>query len=249
ILRSHYRGTEIGGVQPGDHPAAGQRRPDRSGQTSHLHRQPRFGVPVLHIADRKPDDDLGRLVWQPVGVQRAFQQCGHHSVGDPRRSRNRGRRGDGPAFHASSTTRAEPMSDHNIARASMWMTLGTAFSRATGLLRLLMLFWAIGGVLNADIFNNANNIPNAMYILVAGGIFNFVRVPRLVRTMKFDTDGGQAYANRVITLGLTVLFVATVILIAIVPWLLHVVFAQSFFAPELEAQRSAAILLMQLCMP
>lgn len=141
------------------------------------------------------------------------------------------------------------MSDHNIARASMWMALGTVFSRATGLLRLLMLFWAIGGVLNADIFNNANTIPNAMYILVAGGIFNVVLVPQLVRTMKFDTDGGQAYANRVITLGLTVLFVATVILIAVVPWLLHVVFAQSFFAPELEAQRSAAILLMQLCMP
>src|SRR5699024_8303540 len=117
------------------------------------------------------------------------------------------------------------------------------------LLRLLMLFWAIGRVLNADIFNNANTIPNAMYILVAGWIFNVVLVPQLVRTMKFDTDGGQAYANRVITLGLTVLFVATVILIAVVPWLLHVVFAKSFFAPEVEAQRSAAILLMQLCMP
>lgn len=141
------------------------------------------------------------------------------------------------------------MSEPNIARASMWMALGTVFSRATGLLRLLMLFWAIGGVLNADIFNNANTIPNSMYILVAGGIFNVVLVPQLVRTMKFDTDGGQAYANRVITLGLTVLLAATAVLIAVVPWLLHVVFAQSFFTPELAAQRSAATLLMQLCMP
>lgn len=137
----------------------------------------------------------------------------------------------------------------NIARASMWMALGTLFSRATGLLRLLMLFWAIGGVLNADIFNNANTIPNSMYILVAGGIFNVVLVPQLVRTMKFDSDGGQAYANRVITLGLTVLFVAMIALIAAVPWLLHVVFSQSFFGPGLESQRAAATLLMQLCMP
>lgn len=143
------------------------------------------------------------------------------------------------------------MSDQqpNIARASMWMALGTVFSRATGLLRLLMLFWAIGGVLNADIFNNANTIPNSMYILVAGGIFNVVLVPQLVRTMKFDHDGGQAYANRVITLGLTVLLAATVVLILAVPWLLHVVFSQSFFGSGLGAQRSAATLLMQLCMP
>ena len=39
-----------------------------------------------------------------------------------------------------------------------------------------------------------------LYILLAGGIFNAVLVPQLVRAMKNDPDGGEAYTNRVITL-------------------------------------------------
>ena len=81
------------------------------------------------------------------------------------------------------------------------MALGTIVSRVTGFLRLGLLAWVIGDSLNADIFSAANTIPNALYILVAGGIFNVVLVPQLVRAMKNDPDGGDAYANRIITLG------------------------------------------------
>ncbi len=129
------------------------------------------------------------------------------------------------------------------------MALGTIVSRLTGFLRLLLLFWAIGSVLNADIFNSANTIPNAMYILVAGGIFNVVLVPQIVRAMKNDSDGGDAYANRVITLGLLVLAAATAILVAIVPLLVRLVFANKLFDPSLAHQRESAEFLMYLCMP
>ncbi|MCW2801148.1 MAG: mviN [Aeromicrobium sp.] len=141
------------------------------------------------------------------------------------------------------------MTDQNIARASAWMALGTIVSRLTGFLRLLLLFWAIGSLLNADIFNSANTIPNAMYILVAGGVFNVVLVPQIVRAMKNDPDGGDAYANRVITLGLLVLAGATAILVAIVPLLLRLVFAHKLFDPSLAHQRDSAEFLMYLCLP
>ena len=142
------------------------------------------------------------------------------------------------------------MSDRqDLVSASKWMALGTIFSRLTGLLRLLLLFFVIGQSLNADIFNNANTIPNALYILVAGGIFNVVLVPQLVRAMKNDKDGGDAYANRVITLGLLVLAAATVILVLAVPLLLHVFFDGKLFDPGFGQQRESAQLLMWLCMP
>ena len=142
------------------------------------------------------------------------------------------------------------MSDRqDLVAASKWMALGTIFSRLTGLLRLLLLFFVIGQSLNADIFNNANTIPNALYILVAGGIFNVVLVPQLVRAMKNDEDGGDAYANRVITLGLLVLAAATVILVLAVPLLLHVFFDGKLFDPGFGQQRESAQLLMWLCMP
>ena len=41
-----------------------------------------------------------------------------------------------------------------------------------------------------------------LYILLAGGIFNAVLVPQLVRAMKNDPDGGEAYTNRVMTLAI-----------------------------------------------
>ncbi len=39
-----------------------------------------------------------------------------------------------------------------------------------------------------------------LYILLAGGVFNAVLVPQLVRAMRNDADGGEAYTNRIVTL-------------------------------------------------
>lgn len=141
------------------------------------------------------------------------------------------------------------MTDQGVARASAWMALGTIVSRLTGFLRAGLLALVIGTALNADLFDIANTIPNTLYILLAGGVFNVVLVPQLVRAMKNDADGGDAYANRVITLGLVVLGVGTLVLIAIVPYLLHVVFDAQLFTPTYDVQRDSAQLLMLLCMP
>jgi len=143
------------------------------------------------------------------------------------------------------------MSDDSshLARASAWMALGTIVSRLTGFIRLGLLVMVIGKSLDADLFDTANTIPNALYILVAGGIFNVVLVPQLVRAMKEHDDGGDAYANRVITLGLIVLTVATAILMIATPWLMHLVFDGSLFTERFDHQHDSARLLMWLCMP
>ncbi|KRC65353.1 hypothetical protein ASE12_11635 [Aeromicrobium sp. Root236] len=141
------------------------------------------------------------------------------------------------------------MTDQTIARASAWMALGTVVSRVTGLLRAVLLAAAIGTQANADLFDIANTIPNSLYILLAGGVFNVVLVPQLVRAMKNDEDGGSAYANRVITLGLLVLAAGTAVLLVLVPQLLHVVYDSTLFEPGLANQRESARLLMLLCLP
>ena len=141
------------------------------------------------------------------------------------------------------------MSDPNLARASAWMALGTIVSRITGLLRSLVLLAVVGSALNGSLFNVANSIPNSLYILVAGGIFNVVLVPQLVRAMKNDPDGGDAYANRIVTLGLLVLGAATIVLMLAVPVLLRLLFGADLFTDEFTRQRESAYLLMLLCMP
>ena len=145
--------------------------------------------------------------------------------------------------------RVENASSTDVTRASAWMALGTLVSRVTGFLRALLLIWAIGTGLNGDIFNSANTVPNALYILVAGGVFNVVLVPQLVRTMRTDADGGDAYANRVITLGLLVLGAATVVLMLAAPLLVRLVFDSLLFTERFDDQRASALWLMYLCVP
>ena len=87
-----------------------------------------------------------------------------------------------------------------ILASSAVMATGTIVSRMSGYVRNLLLAAAIGNELHADLFNIGNTIPNMLYILLAGGVFNAVLVPQLVRAQKGDPDGGEAYTNRVITL-------------------------------------------------
>jgi putative peptidoglycan lipid II flippase len=136
-----------------------------------------------------------------------------------------------------------------VARNSAWMALGTIVSRLTGFARLYLLAFTIGTHLDADLFSNANTLPNTLYILVAGGVFNVVLVPQMVRAMKRDADGGEAYVNRIITLGLLVLVTATLLLMAAVPLLMHLVFDGLLFTPRFEDQYASARFLMVLCMP
>ncbi len=56
-----------------------------------------------------------------------------------------------------------------------------------------------------------------LYILLAGGVFNAVLVPQLVRAMRNDPDGGEAYTNRIITLAALFLGVVTVLLVVAAP--------------------------------
>ena len=69
----------------------------------------------------------------------------------------------------------------------------------SGFVRSALLAAALGASLHADLFNIANTIPNMLYILLAGGVFNAVLVPQLVRSMRNDPDGGDAYTNRIVT--------------------------------------------------
>ena len=82
------------------------------------------------------------------------------------------------------------MTDQAIARASAWMASARSSPGSPGRCGPLPA-GVVGKSLNADLFDIANTIPNSLYILVAGGVFNVVLVPQLVRAMKNDADGGE----------------------------------------------------------
>ena len=136
-----------------------------------------------------------------------------------------------------------------IASSSAVMAAGTAFSRISGFLRAALLAAALGTALRGDLFNIANTLPNMVYILVAGGVFNAVLVPQLVRAQKLDGDGGQAYADRVITLAAIFLAAVTVVLVVATPWLLRLYLADEFDAPAMASHLDSIVTLTRLCLP
>ena len=124
------------------------------------------------------------------------------------------------------------------------MAAGTAVSRLSGFLRAALLSYALGKSVHADVFNVANSLPNMLYILLAGGIFNAVLVPQLVRAMRNDPDRGDAYTSRVISVAGLFLLVVTVLLVIAAPAIVDLV------APSYDgAVRSSAIAFTRFCMP
>ena len=130
------------------------------------------------------------------------------------------------------------------------MAAGTLASRGTGFLRATVIVATLGlGVAAADIFSIANTIPFSMYALVAGGVLNSVLVPQLVRSIKRDSDQGEAYSQRVFTAVTLVLFVATVLAVVVAPWLLRLYVSDKWLEPELSAQFDAMVAFSRFCLP
>lgn len=135
------------------------------------------------------------------------------------------------------------------ALATLLMATGTIFSRASGMIRSVLLVAALGGLLHADIFTIANTVPNMVYILVAGGIFNAVLVPQLVRAMTHDPDHGEAYLNRIVTLAALFLGGVTVLLVIGAPWLMQIFLGGDFHDPDMAAQRQSVVDFARFCLP
>ncbi|WP_432136557.1 MULTISPECIES: murein biosynthesis integral membrane protein MurJ [unclassified Streptomyces] len=108
-----------------------------------------------------------------------------------------------------------------LLQSSAVMAAGTMVSRLTGFIRSAMIVSALGVGLLGDTFQVAYQLPTMIYILTVGGGLNSVFVPQLVRAMKEDEDGGEAYANRLLTLVMVVLGLLTVAAIFAAPLLIR----------------------------
>jgi putative peptidoglycan lipid II flippase len=120
----------------------------------------------------------------------------------------------------------EPPVEGSAAGNSAIMAIGSLVSRGTGFLRNLVIGAALGGLLVGDAYTTAQVFPGMVYEFLLGGILTSVLIPVLVRRRRIDADGGQAYSQRLLTLAVLALGVATVIAVAGAP-LLTMLYANS----------------------
>lgn len=130
-----------------------------------------------------------------------------------------------------------------IGRASLFLASGTVVSRVLGFVKLIVLARAIGLTGVADAFTVANQLPNQVYVIVAGGVLTAVLVPQIVRSSLHE-DGGTGYINKLITLALFILGITTVVATLLAPVL------TTFVAPGFsEDALPLAIALAYWCIP
>ncbi|ONI72829.1 murein biosynthesis integral membrane protein MurJ [Actinosynnema sp. ALI-1.44] len=109
-----------------------------------------------------------------------------------------------------------PQARGSLGRAVGSMAIATLISRITGFLWKVMLTAALAIGVRNDSFTIANTMPNIVFELLMGGVLASVVVPLLVRSQD-DPDGGLAYTQRLLTVGLTLLGVGTVVATAAAP--------------------------------
>ncbi|GAB3604831.1 lipid II flippase MurJ [Conyzicola nivalis] len=114
-----------------------------------------------------------------------------------------------------------------LGRASALLASGTIVSRILGFVSAAVLAQAIGTTgAGADTFAIANQLPNNIYAIIAGGLLSAVLVPQIVKAGMHD-DGGQRFINRLVTLGLAVFVLAAVIATIAAPLLVDLYSQQS----------------------
>ncbi|MEU6113880.1 murein biosynthesis integral membrane protein MurJ [Streptomyces sp. NPDC047117] len=133
----------------------------------------------------------------------------------------------------------------NLLKSSAVMAAGTMVSRLTGFVRSALIASALGAAVLGDSWQVAYTLPTMIFILTIGGGLNSVFVPQLVRAMKEDEDGGEAYANRLLTLVMVILGALTVVAVFAAPWLVR---AMSGFAPD-SASFEVAVSFTRYCVP
>ncbi|MEI2729648.1 MAG: murein biosynthesis integral membrane protein MurJ [Candidatus Nanopelagicales bacterium] len=140
---------------------------------------------------------------------------------------------------------AEPDQTNAVIRSSALMAVGTITSRITGVLRDITIAAALGSAILADTYALGNSLPNIIYILVIGGALNAVFIPQLVRHMRSDEDGGDGYADRLITLVGIILVVATALAILFAPLIVKLYSTSDFTSQQL----SLATAFARFCLP
>jgi putative peptidoglycan lipid II flippase len=132
------------------------------------------------------------------------------------------------------------------------MAIGTGLSRLSGLLRILVLAYALGLTPLADAFNLANTVPNMVFDLVLGGVISATFVPIFVAELETrKRRDAWASISAVLTVSVVILGIATVVCLAAAPLIIDAFTGlhPNHSSADLLSQRHTATVLLRWFVP
>ena len=121
-----------------------------------------------------------------------------------------------------------------LLRSNVTVAIGTALSRLTGLIRVMVLGFVVGQTSLADAYNGANNSPNTIYELLLGGVLSASLVPMF--TKQFERKDDDA-TRAVITVSVIAISVLTILAVIAAP----LIFRLYSLAPKVNAGQYRAV--------
>lgn len=107
----------------------------------------------------------------------------------------------------------------SLLRSNLVVATGTALSRITGLLRLMVFGWIIGQTALSDTYLIANETPNIVYDLLIGGVLSATLVPLFASFIETDDDEAT---NVVVTVAATLMLALTAVAVLAAPLIFRV---------------------------
>lgn len=122
----------------------------------------------------------------------------------------------------------------SVAKSTMTMSLATLLSRVTGFLRTWACAFALGNTMFMSAYQIANNLPNMLYELVAGGVLTTAFLPvYLAQVKKQSRNGSAAYVSNLLSIGCIVLGAVALLATVFAP---QVIATQTFMTGGLDAE-------------
>ena len=127
----------------------------------------------------------------------------------------------------------------SVARSTALMSACTLVSRATGFIRTWAMAFALGNTIMAAGFSLANNLPNMIYELVAGGVLSTAFLPIYLQQRNQSSDeAASAYASNLLSIALVLLGGISLLASIFAP---QVMVTQSLFSSASEETVTAAV--------
>ena len=117
-----------------------------------------------------------------------------------------------------------------LLRSNLIVASGTALSRVTGLLRIIVLAYVLGQTALADAYKLGNETPNIVYDLLIGGVLSATLVPLFSTFIEDDDDEAT---NVVLTVSVFLVGALTVVAVLAAPFIFRLYSLQ--VADEVDA--------------
>ncbi len=134
-----------------------------------------------------------------------------------------------------------------LVRSNLLVASGTATSRITGLARIIVFASVVGQTSVADVFEIANNAPNAVYELLIGGVLSASLVPLVVSILKSNTTSARhPDLDAVYSTALVLLAAVTGLAVLAAGWIFRIFTLSPSGDVDVDAFRSAGTLLTRI---